>query len=132
MLGIDKVVVDFTRVFYGIKYGWLGDFVEHYALGLFGSQAKHFIKVPSNSFPLAVFIGGKPHHVGIGCGLFQLLDKFLFFGRNFVNGFEPVGSVDAEIFFVQISDVPVTRHHFEVFAQEFLYRLGFGRRFDYY
>ena len=106
----------------------LGDFVEHDALGLGRIQFEHLIQMPGNGFPFAILIGCQPDEVGLLGGFGELGYQGFLVGLYLVFGSEPVFDVYAEVPFGQIPDVPEAGKHMVVFAEEFLYGLGFGRR----
>ncbi len=85
LLGVDAVYVDVARVGYGIQYGFLCDFVEHYAPGVFRFQFQNLVQVPCDGFSLAVFIGREPYGVGLGGGFAQFGHKLGLVVGNFVD-----------------------------------------------
>ena len=128
LLGVDQIAVDGARMLNGFQDGGLGDFVEHDAACVLGLEVQHFGQMPSDGFPLAVLITCQPHGLSLGGLGFQLLDQFLFVGRDFVDGFEAMLHIHTEIFLVKVADVSVTRHHFIILPQKSLNSLGLGRR----
>ncbi len=129
-MGVDAVYVDVARVGYGIQYGFLCDFVEHYAPGVFRFQFQNLVQVPCDGFSLAVFIGREPHGLGLGGRLAQFAHQRLLLVGNLVHRTETMVNVDTETLAFQIAHMAVARHHFEVFAQKLLYGFCLGRRLD--
>ena len=131
LLGVDQVHVDRTRFLDGLEDGAFGDFVEDDTFGLVDGEPQHFGEVPCDGFSFAVFIGGQPD--GLLFGQFvEFVDNLLLVGGDFVDGFEALFDIDAEVLFRQIADVSEARFDDEVLPEEFLDGLGFGRGLDDY
>ncbi len=106
--------------------------MENDAPRIVGFEAKHLIKMPCNSLPLAVLIGSEPNHLGLLGSFFQVLYEIPFVGRDFIFGFELPLHVHAEILFTEIAYMAIARHHFIVLAKEFFYCFCLGRGLDYH
>ena len=132
LLSVDQVQVDVARMLDGIEDSRLGNLMEDDAARVVGRQSQHLEQMPSNGFSLAVFITCEPHEVGLSSLILEFLDMLLLVFGNFVERFEAVLHVNAEILLVQVTDMSETRHHFIFITQEFLNGLCLGRGLDDY
>ena len=115
-----------------MEYGIFSYLVEHYPFRVLWLQTQHFVQVPGDSLPFAVFIGCQPHSLGIGGLFLQIRHQFLLVRRHNIVWRETVVNVNAEVLLLKVADVTVAGHDLEVLAQEFLNRLCLGRRLNYH
>ena len=129
LLGIDEIHVDGPGFLDGLEDGAFGDFVEYDPLGPVDGEPQHFGEVPCDGFSFAVFIGGEPY--GFGFGEFgEFVDDLFLVGGDFVDGFEALFDIDAEILFCEVADVSEARFDDVVLAEELFDGLGLGRGLD--
>ena len=115
-----------SRMFNSFKNGRLCNFVEHNAVGVLFIKSEHFAQMPRDGFSFAVFIGSQPHFLGFLRLRLQFSNEFFLFIWNLIVGFQRI-HVDANLLFLQITNVSIARHHFVVLTQKTLYSLGLGR-----
>ncbi len=106
--------------------------MKYYSTRVLGLEAKHFVEVPCDSLSLAVLIGSEPYGLSVRGSLFEFGDKLFFVVGDLVDRLEPVVDIDAETFFLKVTDMAVARHDLIVFAEEFFDCFCFCGRFDYY
>ncbi len=95
-LGPDQVVVNLPRGGQCIGDRLFGDFVEHQPVdGDLGLE--HFLQMPTDRFPLAIFVRREVQVVGLFEGIFELLDLLLLVGGHDVERLEIVLDVDAQV-----------------------------------
>ena len=82
LLCIDEVDVYIPRVCHCIQNGSLGNLVEDYSFCFGGIELQGFFQVPCDGFSFAVFIGCKPHHLGLPDIFFQFGNEFRLIFRN--------------------------------------------------
>ena len=99
LLGVDTVYVYGPRIFYRMQNGRLGDFMKYNTFGFERVEAEYFGQMPGYGFSLAVFIGCEPYGFGLLGGTMKLVDKRFLVGGYFVDGFEALVYVDAEVLF---------------------------------
>ena len=116
-------------MFNSFKYGGLGNLVEYDAVGLFLVKSQYFTQMPRDGFSFTVFIGCQPYLLGLAGILTKLLDDFFLFFRNLIFRDKRL-DINAHLLLFQVTDMAVARHYLEVFAEEFFYRLGLGRRLN--
>ena len=104
-----------ARVLNGLQDSRLCNLVEHDAVGLLLIQSQHLAEVPGDGLSLTVFIGRQPHLLGLLGLLLQFADQFFLLVGNLVLGFQRC-VVYTQFFFLQVADMAVARHHFEVLA----------------
>ena len=128
LLGIDQVDVDGAGVLDGLHDGRLGDLVKHDALGILGLEPQHLVEMPRDGLSLAVLIRGQPHRLGLLGSLLEVGHEGFLVAWNFIYRLKAIVDVDAEVLLVQVTYVPVARHHLVVISQKLLDGLGLGRR----
>ena len=126
LLRVDQVHVKVARMIYSLKDCRLRDFMEHDATGFLLVKSQDLTEMPADSLSLAVLIGCEPHLLGFFSVLFQFADDLAFLLRNNVVGFQRL-CINAELFLLQVANVPIARHHLIVFSQKFLNSLGLCR-----
>ncbi len=132
LLSVYQILVDAAGGFDGLLNGVFGDFVEHNAFGLLFFEVQRIKQMPGNGLSLAVLIGSKPYSFCFfGRGL-EFGDDFLLIGRDLVDGCETILYIYAEIFFLEIANMPIAGHDVKVFSEKLLYGLCFCRRLDDY
>ena len=142
-LSFDQVAVDLPRMLERFLDGLFGDFVKHQPmdrhLGL-----EQLIEMPTDRFPLAVFVRRQVKVFGVFQQPFELADLGRLAGRNDVDRVEVVVDVHPQVgpllllIFLgdllgplrQVADVPNAGLDREIAAEEFADRPGLGRRFD--
>ena len=87
--------------------------------------------MPRDGFSFTVFIGCQPYLFSFLGILFQFAYKFFLVIGNFIFWHESI-VIDAQLSFLQIPDMTVTRHNLEVATQEFFNRLRLCGRLYYY
>ena len=125
LLGVYQVHIDRARFFDGFQDRPLGDLVEDDALGPVDGEPQHFGEVPCDGFSFAVFIGRQPDGFRFG-QLREFVDHLLLVARDFVDRFESLRDIDAEVLFGEVPDMAEARFDDEVLAEEFLDGLGLG------
>ena len=104
--------------------------MEHDAVCLLGLQTQHLVEMPGYGLTLAVLIAREPDRLGLlGCG-FQLLDKILLVGGDFIFRSEVALDIDAHALLLKVTDMAEAGHHLEVRPQKFLNGFRLGGRLD--
>ena len=106
LLGIDEIHVDASWGLYGIENGVLRNLVENDTWGIGLIEFEHLSEMPGYGLTLAVFIGSEPDLLGLLGELLELLDLSLLLVGDDVDRVEIVLDIDAEIIFLEVSDVP--------------------------
>ena len=131
LLGIYKIQINGTRIFYSVQDCRFRYFVKNNAVFVGYGKFKHLRKMPRNSFSLAILIACEPY----GFCTLRCLSEFAHY-VGFVFGYlilrlECLGVYSVVLFF-QVAYMAERRHYFIVRAEIALYSLGFCRRFDDY
>ena len=129
LLGVYQVHIDRARFLDGFQNRPFGDLVEDDALGPVYGEPQHFGEVPCDGFSFAVFIGRQPDGFRFG-QLGQFVHHLLLVARDFVDRFESLRDIDAEVLFRKVPDMAEARFDDEVLAEEFLDGLGLGGGLD--
>ncbi len=108
--------------------------MEDDTFGVFIRKVQHLLQVPSNGFPLSVFIACEPNVVGVFRCFSERINDFDFARFDGVVGCIIVSKVDtyAVIFDPRdVSDMPLRRQDVIVLAQKLFYRFCLCRRLYY-
>ena len=100
--------------------------MEYNASCLLGRQSKYCVKVPADGLSLAVLIGCQPHDVTFLDLTLESAYKLLLLGRYLILRLKSLG-VYAELLFLEVAYVTVTRHNLVILAKELLDCLCFCR-----